>query len=181
LAFIFSKVRILPFPCLTLLASNLVHHNDAYLRSLRETSFTFLSSEISLNSKILSTVYIHSRKSSGSSLPSNSGRLTLKSLELEMCLFSLLGCLGESSSLWEPPERGPSSSSSPRAEPGVREEDELLSSLLFCLKESPSYLLKYSFWLAISSLRAWRCLQFFMIASNRSSKVILELILAHRR
>jgi len=90
-----------------------------------------LSSRISLYSKILLMVCIHSKKSSGSSLPSNSRMSTLKSLKLVGRLLPLLGCLGESPSLEEPPVWGsssPSLSSSPsRAEPGGLEEEELLA------------------------------------------------------
>jgi len=53
------------------LEHKLVHHNKAHFLSIRATSLTFLSSGASLYSKILLTVCIHSRNSSGSSLPSN--------------------------------------------------------------------------------------------------------------
>ena len=73
---------ILLFLHLTLLAQRLVHHKEAHFLSLRATNFTFLSSGMSLYSKTLSTVCIHSRNSSGSNLLSYSRILTLNSLEL---------------------------------------------------------------------------------------------------
>ena len=97
----------------------------------------------------------------------------------ELVWLDTSGRLGEPSSLGDPSERDSPTSSSPRPEPRGLEEDELRNSFRLCLKESPNCLLKYSFWFANSSLRAWMCSQFLMTASKRSSRVMLELIVAH--
>jgi len=146
LAFIFSQVLIFPFPCLTRLVSKLVHHKDAYFLNFNATITTFCSSGMSLYSKILSTVCIHSKKSFGSNLPSNSGISTLKSVV--DCLPPRLGRLRTSSSLGDPSERDSSLSSSAWIE---RDEEALRIALLLHLIESWSCFCRYSFWASFSS------------------------------